>query len=144
MDDHIEIHDLPLPVGGMPTDNKQQVAAVGIFPLRVAIGKQRPYVAHRHRTHDRVDDRVQHHIAVAVGEQAPRIRDLDTTQYKLPVVDKPVNVCPDPRSIFVIRLETHSVPLVLGISSDTIFTAWQSACPSALKIASAIWWLLVP
>ena len=85
-------------------DVAQQRPAVGALPARIAVGEVPAEVAQRERAEQRVGDRVQQHVGVAVAEQAALERNDDAAQHQRPAGDQRVHV------EAVADAETHPEP----------------------------------
>ena len=70
------------PIPEQARDVAQQLAAVDAVVLRVAVGKMPADVAQRRRAEQRVADRVQQHVGVAVAREALVVRNLDAADHE--------------------------------------------------------------
>ena len=75
-----------------PRHAPQELAAVDALVAGVRVGEVPADVAQRRRAQQRVADRVQEHVGVAVAQEALVVRDLDPADHELPARDERVDV----------------------------------------------------
>lgn len=91
-DDGIEVADFHARVMNAANRFGQKVNAVAAAIGRVVVGEQTPDVFGRDRSQQRVGDRVQQHIGVAVPDRVDLRRHVDAANPKRTAVAQPVRV----------------------------------------------------
>ena len=95
----VDIDRAPAFLGQQGDCGAQQHAAVGAFVTRVGIGKMAADIAERHRTEQRIGNRMQQRIGVGMTEQAGGVGNLDPAENQLAAFDQFMHVVtlPDPK-----------------------------------------------
>jgi hypothetical protein len=88
----VDVDDLVAGRAHAPRRLGQQHGAVGARELGRRVGEVAPDVAQPGRAQQRIGDRVQQRVGVAVPEQAVRVRDRHAAEPQRPVRHEPVRV----------------------------------------------------
>ncbi len=88
----------------------EQHHGIGVFPLRIAVGKVSAEIAQRGRSEQRVGDRMRQDVGVGVSERTAFERNLDAAENQTPSFDQPVRVEPVPETRHARALALSSRP----------------------------------
>ncbi len=104
-DGSVDVQDAPAAVGEELRHLAQELAAVDSLETRVGVRKVPADVALASGTQQRVADRVQQHVGIAVAREALVVRDLDAPDHELAARDQLVDVeaLPDPHCVLQSR-----------------------------------------
>ena len=91
-DDHVQVDNLPARAVQPGQRLRQEQLRVGVLPPRVGVGVRVADVAEAGRPQQRVGDGVQHHVGVAVADQAAAVLDADAAQHQRPAFRETVRV----------------------------------------------------
>jgi len=138
VDGEVDVDDLVIFLSQAVPDNDQQFFAVGVSPSGVCIRKEGPDVAETGGSEQGVDNGVQGSVAVTVAGQAGLVGYENAAEHQFSFLLKAMDIGSDAGSVFKFAFVDHSRPFVLGRSFPVILTASASACPRALKTASAM------
>ena len=93
--DTVEVDDAKAGFPNPLVGQLQHFAGIPAAIRLVRVGKQLANVAQGGGTEDRIGDRVQQHVGVAVPDQVPVVRHLDAAQQQRSAIRQPMRVVPN-------------------------------------------------